>query len=273
MLKLFSPAKINLFLKVVSKRPDGYHNLSSLFQTISLGDTLSFDIHSQDLLISSDVNLPTDSSNLILKATELFRKKTGSTQHYKIHLNKKIPTQAGLGGGSSNAATTLWACNQLTDAKIPLEELVKWASEIGSDVPFFFSQGRAHCTGRGEIIEQLPLCDSKPFWIVKPSCGLSTPEVYRHLKLSSQSERLLDGYYNDLEQPAFDLNPDLRRLKNELLQRGFETVLMSGSGSSFFCMGHVDPPQDPQLSIFPVQFINRGVNQWYDINIKEGSSK
>lgn len=275
MLELFSPAKINLFLRVVSKRPDGYHNLSSVFQTVSLGDTFTIEPHSHDILICTDPNLPTDRTNLVLKATELFRQKTGLRQHFKIHLIKRIPTQAGLGGGSSNAATVLWGCNQLAQTKIPLDELKQWGSEIGSDIPFFFSQGRAYCTGRGEIVHNLTSTQSEPFWIIKPSFGISTPDVYRRLRLPSGEAAnnggndlvdFLQGsllYFNDLEAPAFEINPDLKKLKEEFLESGFETVLMSGSGSSFFCMGQGKPPHDPQLSVFPVAFTDRAFDRWY----------
>ncbi len=115
MLNLFSPAKVNLFLRVVSKRADGFHDLSSVFQTISLGDTLTFELCDHDVLTCSDAKLPVNDSNLIMKAVKLFRRNTGFQSGFKIHLNKKIPTESGLGGGSSNAATTLWACQQLAN--------------------------------------------------------------------------------------------------------------------------------------------------------------
>lgn len=275
MLNLFSPAKINLFLRIVSKRSDGYHNLSSVFQTISLGDTLTIELHDQDELTCSDPQLPTDHSNLILKATELFRQKLGINQGFKIHLNKKIPTEAGLGGGSSNAATTLWACNQLANSSVPLDMLKRWGSEIGSDVPFFFSQGTAYCTGRGESVYHLPALGSRNVLIVKPKGGLSTPEVYRRLDFGHPVpekviQRDLDSflceslpYFNDLEKPAFEIKPELEELKNELLKCGFEVVLMSGSGSSFFCLGEGEVPHMPDVDIFPAQYVNRSLLNWY----------
>jgi 4-diphosphocytidyl-2-C-methyl-D-erythritol kinase len=275
MLRLFSPAKINLFLRIVSKRSDGYHNLSSVFQTISLGDTLTIELHDQDELTCTDPSLPVDGSNLILKATELFRRKTGLKHGFKIHLIKRIPTQAGLGGGSSNAATTLWACNQLANTSIPLNTLKLWGSEIGSDVPFFFSQGTAYCTGRGELVYHLPALGSRSLLIVKPQGGLSTPEVYRRLNFSrALSEKIvrrdldafLSGslpYFNDLEKPAFEIKPELQQLKTLLLKNGFDVVLMSGSGSSFFCLGKGQSPQLAELSIFSAQYVNRSLLRWY----------
>lgn len=268
MIRLLSPAKINLFLRVVSKRPDGYHNIASLFQTVSLCDTLTLELHSEDLLTCTDPQIPTDGTNLINKAVQLFRKKTGIKQCFKIHLEKKIPIQAGLGGGSSNAATTLWGCNRLAKINISDKQLQQWGSEIGSDVPFFFSHGRAYCTGRGEVVQPLPPSHSNSLWIVKPSYGLSTPAVYSRLKLSIENRedplREPIRYFNDLEQPAFEIQPDLSRLKHELKETGFETVLMSGSGSSLFCMGDVTPLNNGQLSLFQVRFIHRSYDNWYN---------
>lgn len=275
MLRLFSPAKINLFLRIVSKRSDGYHNLSSVFQTISLGDTLTVELHDQDELTCTDPSLPTDESNLILKAIQLFRRKTGLKQGFKIHLIKRIPTQAGLGGGSSNAATALWACNQLTNTLLPLNTFKQWGAEIGSDVPFFFSQGTAYCTGRGESVYHLPALGSRSLFIIKPQGGLSTPQVYQHLNFGQAlSEKIvqrdLDAFlsgalpcFNDLEKPAFEIRPELQQLKNRLLNNGFEVVLMSGSGSSFFCLGKGHTLDLDDLSVFPAQYVNRSLLNWY----------
>lgn len=276
MLTLFSPAKINLFLRIVSKRADGFHNLSSVFQTISLGDTVAIERHSEDQLTCSNPELPTDGTNLVLKATELFRRKTGLSHYFKIHLTKRIPMQAGLGGGSSNAATVLWACNQLAKSEINLNVLKEWGSEIGSDIPFFLSQGTAYCTGKGESVHHLPSLAAKQLWIIKPAEGLSTPEVYRRFKLDpSHSEKFLNRdldlflsgslpHFNDLEAPAFEIRPELLKLKTTLLESGFDTVLMSGSGSSFFCMGQGKPPADSRIAAFSVKTINRSLNQWYE---------
>jgi 4-diphosphocytidyl-2-C-methyl-D-erythritol kinase len=275
MISFFSPAKVNLFLRIVSKRSDGYHNLSSVFQTISLGDTLTIEPHTEDAFTCTDHRLPIDSSNLVLKAVSLFRRKTGNKQPFKIHLMKRIPIESGLGGGSSNAATALWACNQLTKANVSQEQLKQWAGEIGSDVPFFLSQGSAYCTGRGEHVYSLPSLTARPLWIVKPSQGLSTPEIYSRLNFTGSLpenlfekdlEIFLSGslpYFNDLEKAAFEVKPELKILKNQLLEAGFETVLMSGSGSAFFCFGEGILPSNPDLTVFPVHFMNRNLWSWY----------
>lgn len=274
MLRLFSPAKVNLFLLVVGKRPDGYHDLASLFQTITLGDTLEYELSDKDVLTCTDPTLPTDASNLVLKAASLFRSKTGIKIGLKINLDKKIPSQAGLGGGSSNAASTLWAFNKLTGCPASVKELQQWGGEIGSDVPFFFSEGTALCEGRGEKVHPLPSLESAPFWIAKPKSGCSTPAVFKRLRLDEMHqpqlviENLLDpiSYHNDLEIPAFEINPELKKLKEILLKSGFQTVLMTGSGSAFFCMGSLSSfPSIPDVSYYAVQFLNRKSDDWYRI--------
>lgn len=276
MLRLFSPAKINLFLKVLGKRPDGYHELSSLFQTIDLGDFLTFSFHSEDSLTCTDPVIPIDESNLISKAIHLFRRKTGIQKKYKVHLEKNVPIQAGLGGGSSNAATTLWALNQLSGHPATTEDLQKWSAEIGSDIPFFFSEGTAYCTGRGEHVQSLLPQPSRSCWIIKPSIGLSTPEVYKRLSAAPLSEEVMRRddlkaffsepyfYVNDLEKPAFALCPPLSALKDSLKQQGFDVVMMTGSGSAFFCLG------DGRQAVFgenlfacKAHFRNRKAGFWY----------
>lgn len=273
MLKLFSPAKINLFLRVVAKRPDGYHELSSLFQAIDLGDFLHIATHPTDILTCTDSSIPTDGSNLVSKAIALFRRKTGIQNHFKVHLDKHIPAQAGLGGGSGNAATTLWACNQLSGNPATVEQLQAWSSEIGSDIPFFFSSGTAHCQGRGEKVTSLAAPRKRSIWIVKPSFGLSTPEVYSRVRVKPYSQNnkpdlqeILGGhvpYFNDLEIPAFEAAPQLLALKTQLIQSGYEQVLLCGSGSALFCLGSEQAPAISGLSTFHAQFINRDPAHWY----------
>ena len=140
---LLSPAKLNLFFYIERRRPDGYHEIASLYQAIDLYDTLSFTrveqaAPQQDSLTCSDPEVPLNSSNLIFKATELFRYKTALPLYLNIALNKKIPMRAGLGGGSGNAATTLWAMNKLAGFLVEHNQLMAWAGEIGSDCSFFF---------------------------------------------------------------------------------------------------------------------------------------
>lgn len=277
MYHFFSPAKINLFLRIVSKQSNGFHHLSSLFQAVSLGDTLTVSLDDKDLLTCSNSSLPLDGSNLILKAIDLFRRKSGYRCAFKIHLTKRIPMQAGLGGGSSNAATMLWACNEILNAGISTTQLQQWGAELGSDVPFFFSEGTAHCTGRGECVHSLPALSNASISIIKPPYGLPTKDVFEHLNYKSvfspdsiqqDLNNCIEGniaYFNMLEKAAFELRPQLAALKNQLLQAGFKAVIMSGSGSSLVCIGENMHPLEIQEnhSLFPVSYIRRTSNAWY----------
>lgn len=262
-IKLFSPAKLNLFFRVLKKREDGYHEIASLYQTVSLGDTLSLQYAEESALTCDDPSLSCDKSNLVWRALRLFEKKTGISTQVHLHLTKKIPIQSGLGGGSSNAATTLWGLNQLYGAPASEKELRFWSGEIGSDVAFFFSPGSAYCTGRGEIVHDLPPLKQTQLWIVKPQEGLSTPEVYQNWKPTYSQEGL---YTNDLERAAFYLKPSLSSLKKKLLSLGFENVTMTGSGTAFFCMGEVENPFLQDVDFFPVNFVWRKQENWYIVD-------
>lgn len=267
LLTLFSPAKINLFLRVLKKRADGYHELATLIQAIDLGDTLTLKQSIQDQLTCNDPLVPNE-SNLVRKAIALFRRKTGCSFGVHAHLEKQIPMQAGLGGGSSNAATTLWGLNVLAGFPASNEELQTWSSEIGSDIPFFFSTGTAYCTGRGEKVRSLPLIPIEAF-IVKPPDGLSTPRVFQAFDLnetySEDPEELLKGfqthspcYYNDLEKPAFKLLPTLKTYKDYLLE-GSQMAAMTGSGTAFFCLN----PRKKIEGSNRVKGISRLPGKWY----------
>ncbi|KAL9190869.1 hypothetical protein ACHAXT_000575 [Thalassiosira profunda] len=151
-LTLFSPCKINLFLRILRKRPDGFHDLASLFQAVGFGDTLHLSLATKDgdEFTCNMEGVPTDSSNLVLRALELMRQKTERTDvFFSADLVKRVPAQAGLGGGSANAATAMWGANELMGRPATLEQLIEWSGELGSDITFFLSRGTAYCTGRG----------------------------------------------------------------------------------------------------------------------------
>lgn len=265
---LFSPAKINFFLRVLNRRLDGYHNIASLFQTIDLGDILHFTLSEQDKLTCTDTTISCDSSNLVLRAVDLFRRKTGLNFKIHIHLEKHIPQQSGLGGGSSNAATTLWALNALHDHLVTEKSLQRWSGEIGSDIPFFFSHGTAYCSGKGECVQNLPLPPlPQSYALVKPMEALSTPVIFKALDLKTTSSHdpkdLLDSFYsgkplyvNDLEAPSFHLCPTLKILKQHLLAAGFQNVFMTGSGTGLICEG--DGNQGT-----PIHLTARSTDSWY----------
>lgn len=267
----YSPAKINLFLRVLDKRPDGYHNIASLFQTIDVFDTLEFYLSEVDFFSCTDSDLPLDSSNLIIKALELFRKKTKLKFGVSIKIDKLIPKQSGMGGGSSNAATTLWAVNDLLGKPASVGELMMWSEELGSDVPFFFSHGTAFCSGRGEIVDDMPPLLPKTLWLFKPGKGLSTPEVFANLDLSGLENRdpelMLQSFYNnkpiyfnDLEEAALKVMPSLAEFKEKVIGLGFDILCMTGSGTAFIC----DLRDKGAETIYPpVKFVNREPDEWY----------
>lgn len=261
----FSPAKINLFLHVLGKRPDGYHELLTRMQTVSLGDFISFDKSEYDSMVCSNPCIPTDSSNLIWKAVYAFRSATGWDEPLSIQLDKNIPSEAGLAGGSSNAATMLWAMNATMGFPLTIDQLILLAEQIGSDVPFFFNYGGAICSGRGEIMVD---CDSsrKKYTIVKPPYGLSTREVFALSKVGMWGGQVVEGkeFYNDLEVPAFLLRPELAELKRKLVDRGFDRVVMTGSGSALICEGEGDP-MGLGAEWYEVGGIGRFTNEWYSI--------
>ncbi|POO01451.1 4-diphosphocytidyl-2C-methyl-D-erythritol kinase [Trema orientale] len=242
-LTLFSPCKINVFLRITNKREDGYHDLASLFHVISLGDILKFSLSPstrKDSLSTNAPGVPLDDRNLIIKALNLYRKKTGTSKYFWIHLDKKVPTGAGLGGGSSNAATALWAANQFNGCLVSEKELQEWSSEIGSDIPFFFSKGAAYCTGRGEVVQDIlpPAPLNIPMVLIKPPEACSTAEVYKRIIAASRGQ--------------------------------YDAVFMSGSGSTIVGIGSPDPPQfiyddDDYKDVFlsEANFLTREANQWY----------
>jgi 4-diphosphocytidyl-2-C-methyl-D-erythritol kinase len=273
MLVLNSPAKINLFLRVLQKRPDGYHEIASLFQTVSLCDRIHFRLSDEDLLTCNDINIPLGPTNLIWKAVDLFRRLTGKITPLNIHLEKKIPIEAGLGGGSGNAATTLWALNQLFGCAEEESTLTHWAAQIGSDIPFFFSHGTAYCTGRGEHVRDLPALPPQKLHLIKPRHGLSTALVYNNLQPVQLEQRNPQSilelfflgkpvYFNDLESSSFALMPTLASLKQKLLTLQAGPVLMSGSGTAFICMQNPPLIEEEEWRT-SCSFLKRQTGSWY----------
>ncbi len=257
----FSPAKTNLYFHVLSKRSDGFHEIASLYQALSFGDLIRIEpISGSDRLTCTNPSVPTDHSNLILRASSLFKEKTGVDQGLAFHLEKKIPMAAGLGGGSSNAATTLWALNEMLQTGVPEETLASWGALLGSDVPFFFSEGRAECRGRGEIVKPLQKEDNH-LWIAIPRFSLSTKSVYENVRL----EALTNDHVlrNDLEVSAFELSPELFTLKQNLKAIGFEHVQMTGSGTAFYLLGSVSEPKLEGVDVIPAHFLSRKAKHWY----------
>lgn len=243
---MLSPAKLNLSLRVLSKRPDGFHEIDTLMVKLpGLADEITIQPADGFAFSCSDTSLPTDSGNLVVKAVEALVEKTGQSQPYQIHLEKRIPHGAGLGGGSSNAATVLLALNGQLEKPLQADELHTLAAEIGSDVPFFLYAGAARCTGRGEIIEAAPAPPDLPVVLFKPGFSVSTPDAYRDcLNVEPLPGIRYDPHryaglelVNDLEKPVFGKHRYLAELKDWLQnRRDTKAVLMSGSGSTVFAI-------------------------------------
>ena len=245
-MQILAPAKINLSLRILNRRPDGFHEIETLIVPISLYDKL--DIERQNPWIDFSCNDPTLSSgedNLVVRAAKLFFERTKIKSGVSIKLEKKIPHGAGLGGGSSDAAATLKSLNQLFETKLSLEELVKLGSAIGSDVSFFLFESAAVCKGRGEIVQSTKLRRKLSFLLLKPAFGVSSVWAYSHWKDSkeiagvSYEMQKLDGqtFSNDLERPVFEKFVFLAQLKSWLLkQPEVGAALMSGSGSTVFAV-------------------------------------
>lgn len=247
-----SYAKINWLLRLQGKRDDGFHQLSTVFQTISLHDNLTFCESDKIILSCDDKNIPTDDQNLIVRAAENLRKIFEVKKGAKIHLEKRIPSPGGLGGGSSNAAVALIGLQKLWKIKFNLAEMLEIAKELGSDVPFFLYGGTALGTGRGTDISILDDLEANYILIVTPNIAVSTADAFARLNLphltnfdsksilqicrdEAQTLHLrLDELVNDFEKTVFEKEFEIKRVKEKLLEYGSISALMSGSGASVF---------------------------------------
>ena len=263
-----APAKLNLFIEVHGKRADGFHELETLMVSINLLDTLVFRQESSTQIslrnhysgcvsqkvatdsASASDEVPDGQDNLAVKAAELLKKTTGVDKGIHIELFKRIPAEAGLAGGSSDAAAVLLALNRIWQLGLSRDELQRYASEIGSDVAFFLSESPAAlCQGRGEIIRPLKKAPRLHFVIVKPDSGLSTAAIFKQCRPEAKprgaaklAEHLQRGdltnvgqhLFNSLQTSAESLNPDVSRLIKELGRHPFVGHMMSGSGTSCF---------------------------------------
>ena len=244
-----SHAKINLFLYVTGQRSDGYHTLETLFCPLALADLLSFSFHTKGIhLTSDDPHLPCDNQNIVWRAADLFFKKTGILPQVSIHIAKHIPVAAGLGGGSSNAATTLTALNNYYKTPLSPAEIHSLGLLLGADVPFFLQPYPAYAEGIGEILT--PIRQIVPYWVLLACApyGVSAADVYKkHTFPLTKSPKhpmnplLKDAEFdpvlvlhNDLESVTFQMHPSLRIQKQQLLHLGARGALMSGSGPTLF---------------------------------------
>jgi 4-diphosphocytidyl-2-C-methyl-D-erythritol kinase len=252
-MRLLALAKINLHLRVGPPRHDGFHPLLSWMCTIGLFDDLEFSSAANSIeLTCDDPSLPVNQDNLVVKAALALR---SASQGVRIKLSKRIPAGGGLAGGSSDAATTLMGLAKLWNLPLQKDDLVRIAAQLGSDIAFFFSGPSGICSGLGEIVRPIPPPQARWALLILPPFGMPTPAVYRQfdqLRLGTvqaidiqpdwenwvklPAVQLLPKLMNDLESPAFDLNPELGRLRNQWEHRLHRPVRMSGSGSTLFTL-------------------------------------
>ena len=247
-LTLPAPAKFNLSLRVIGKREDGFHEIDTLMVKLpALADSVVFEEAANFSFQCDDSTLPTDESNLVVKAIRAYEEASGLSCKFRISLEKVIPHGAGLGGGSSDAATTLLGIDQLHGDQLGSKRLQEIATTLGSDIPFFMKPGAARCTGRGEDISSIPSPSQLRVLLLKPSFGVSTPDAYirwgdsRELPGLPYAAQELDGVtlINDLERPVFEKHRFLAEMKQWLLMRDECTAsLLAGSGSTLFAILH-----------------------------------
>jgi 4-diphosphocytidyl-2-C-methyl-D-erythritol kinase len=260
VLEKDSPCKVNLLLNILGRRPDGFHALETVFHPVKLCDRLSFTRRPAEIqLTCGDPNLPTDAGNLVHRAATAFLRAAKISEGVQIHLEKKIPLAAGLGGGSGNAATTLLGLNELFGQPLPATNLAELAAALGSDVNFFLQDKPALATGRGENVEALgsfPALRGACFFLIHPGFGISTPWAYQNLARFPAAQNGTPGrarnlinllqagdlamaspeFYNSLEAPALEKYPILRIYQEFLRAQGAAATLMSGSGSTTFAI-------------------------------------
>jgi len=287
-LQLRSLAKINLDLRVLHKRPDGFHELRTIFQTISLADTIDVEYQRgrTKIELKSNLNIP---DNLILKAADIFMKTARATGRLRFNLTKRIPLGGGLGGGSSNAAAVLLALPALLKRTVPLEKLMELAAELGSDVPFFLIGGTSVGLGRGT--ELYPLLDvpALPGLLITPDIHSSTAAAYAALNRQVLDEgppdilRKFQSFVlsyqspipnpqppaaNDFEMVVFHQHPQLKSIKGKLLKLGARRAMMTGSGSALFGLFANRQSRDhaagsfrkdfPSNQVYPFTMVSRG---------------
>jgi len=251
MFSLLAPAKINLYLKVLYKRPDGYHEIDTVMQAVSLFDRLNFYPDSKIRVLTKGHRIP-EEDNLVTKALRLLQEYTGLKKGIRVAIEKQIPVAAGLGGGSSDAAAALQGACRLWQIPLSTSELAYLGSQVGSDVPFFSTSGQARAQGRGETLAELSLPTDYSIALICPNFAVSTPWAYQALNLSLISESKGDNFLptekkrvigedprsspralpfsNDLEAPVIRRFPEIERVKKAFTSAGFTPVLMSGSG-------------------------------------------
>ena len=267
MMTITSPAKVNLFLHIIGRKSNGYHNLETIFQLLDYGDSISFSARCDSrITLHSNVNDIPRNDNLIIRAAELLRKKAGIKKGCSILLNKIIPMGAGLGGGSSNAATTLVALNSIWNCGLALQELSDLGQTLGADIPVFVNGNTSFAESTGEILSPLELRE-KWFLVITPICHISTQEIFSQPQLTRNSppikiRALPSGRgRNDCQEVVLSEYPEVREVLDWL--ENFAEALLTGTGSSVFCKFDNQKEALRVLNEVPKKwrgFVARGIN-------------
>ena len=245
MIERWAPAKINLTLRVVGKRGDGFHEIETLIVPVGVADRLTVEAGEGFEFACDDPTVPGDEGNLVVRAARLFFKETGVKEGVRVGLEKRVPHGAGLGGGSSDAAATLLALDEFYGTGLGRERMAGMGAELGSDVPVFVDGGAAWCRGRGEIVEGVEFEERLPVLLMKPEFGVPTPWAYKRWAGSRELEGVRYGAQefgwgrleNDLERPVFEKYVVLGAMKEWLREQPeVAGALMSGSGSTMFAV-------------------------------------
>lgn len=270
--KLPAFAKINWYLRVFGKRADDFHEICTLFQTISLKDELSFEENDELILSCNHPEIPTDETNLIIKAAKLLQKEFNTKRGARIYLDKQIPSPGGLGGGSADAAVALLGLAKLWNLNLEIRQLREIGANLGSDVPFFFEGGTASAFGRGTEIVATADIEEKFLLVVTPEISVSTAAAYAKLNAPrltiSDSKSNLEfcrremqksavrqmNYQNDFEKTVFETYSEVGRVKQELLKNGAKVALMSGSGASVFGIFEKEETRQATIKAFQEEF-------------------
>jgi 4-diphosphocytidyl-2-C-methyl-D-erythritol kinase len=276
-IRVHALAKVNLDLRILYKRPDNYHELRTIFQTISLSDVLEIDYREArrtKITVEGPADIP---DNLVIRAADACLAEMKVTAEIRFRLIKRIPMGAGLGGGSSDAGAVLLALPSLAGEAIPLPRLIEIGSQLGSDVPFFLFGGTAAGLGRGTELYPLPDIQAGGLVLVTPGIHVSTPPAYAALNRPRFDDGLTTGWaqntinsfesgiwnpetlagQNDFEGPVFMMHPELAGWKRRLLRLGAYQALMSGSGSSIFGLFRTKAQADLALKSLPKHIVHR----------------
>ncbi len=277
MIKVSCPAKINLTLEVVNRREDGFHNIKSIMQTVSLYDYLTIEAKKAETteitLSGTSEEIPYNEKNLIYKAAKLFLGESGISAQINIFIEKNIPIAAGLAGGSTDAAGTLYGLNEILGQPFSREKLHELCSSLGSDLNVCLEGGTLLATSRGEVIEKLDCDINYPVTLIKPkTLGISAKEAYTKYaakkikQKNTMTEKMIDAIknqhdiqaflYNDLEYAIFDDYKELQTIKEKL-----PASIMSGSGSTYFILGNLkENIFDDTYQVIPnLHFVNKGI--------------